>query len=555
MKKFATIDLFAGAGGLSYGFLKTGCYDIKVAVEHNKHAQKTYLKQHVNTHLESDIRMVDYKELIEKYGKFEIVIGGPPCQGFSNANRQKNELVSSNNQLVNEYIRAIEELQPTAFVMENVKSINSKKHKFFCNERIENEIISLGVPLNDEVIAIAEETIIPDQFIGFLNSCTNFKPFMLSKDIYVKINTIFRNTKSSEQLVNYISKYEIAIDKLIKGWDILQTEFWNEEYKRVFTETKYLLINYTSKQQDFSLLKSNLATVVETQKAIYKMQEIRNYGIKLLDIKRDKKNICIVAKMYNVIDYVLKKFETMGYKVAKGVLNAAHFGVPQNRERFIVVGIKEKALRSKKIKLPDVIFDLEQDFYTIEDAIHDLEKYTTTTIVDGKPIKKKKFLPLNPLQAYLNDSDLLFNHVVTDTRETALERFKNLEPGQNFHDLDESLKTTYSDPTRTQNTIYLRLKYKDLSGTVLNVRKSMWIHPKNNRAISIREAARLQSFPDSFVFCGTKDAQYQQVGNAVPPLLGQAIAENLLELLGIQPVEKLKDIIVNYSVEELKCVN
>lgn len=65
----------------------------------------------------------------------------------------------------------------------------------------------------------------------------------------------------------------------------------------------------------------------------------------------------------------------------------------------------------------------------------------------------------------------------------------------------------------------------------MNVRKSMWIHPTLNRAVSIREAARLQTFPDSFVFCGTKDSQYQQVGNAVPPMLAKAIAEHLAKYL------------------------
>ena len=59
----------------------------------------------------------------------------------------------------------------------------------------------------------------------------------------------------------------------------------------------------------------------------------------------------------------------------------------------------------------------------------------------------------------------------------------------------------------------------------------MWIHPEEDRAISIREAARLQTFPDSFVFCGTKDQQYQQVGNAVPPIMAKAIAEELINLL------------------------
>ena len=59
----------------------------------------------------------------------------------------------------------------------------------------------------------------------------------------------------------------------------------------------------------------------------------------------------------------------------------------------------------------------------------------------------------------------------------------------------------------------------------------MWIHPTIDRAVSIREAARLQTFPDSFIFCGTKDSQYQQVGNAVPPMLAKAIAEHLATYL------------------------
>ena len=113
-----------------------------------------------------------------------------------------------------------------------------------------------------------------------------------------------------------------------------------------------------------------------------------------------------------------------------------------------------------------------------------------------------------------------------------MQRFKALKQGQNFHALDDSLKTnTYTDASRTQNTIYLRLDYDEPSGTVVNVRKSMWIHPTKDRAISVREAARLQTFPDSFVFCGTKDKQYQQVGNAVPPIMAKSIAKKLANLL------------------------
>ena len=97
----------------------------------------------------------------------------------------------------------------------------------------------------------------------------------------------------------------------------------------------------------------------------------------------------------------------------------------------------------------------------------------------------------------------------------------------------KSLHTAFSfaPPSILSLTIYLKLKYDEPSGTVVNVRKSMWVHPAISRALSVREAARLQTFPDSFVFMGTKDSQYQQVGIAVPPILARAIAETVLKYL------------------------
>lgn len=133
----------------------------------------------------------------------------------------------------------------------------------------------------------------------------------------------------------------------------------------------------------------------------------------------------------------------------------------------------------------------------------------------------------------LRDSNILKNHIITKTTDVAMAGFKALRQGENFHNLEESLKNnTYTDIQRTQNTIYLRLNYHEPSGTVLNVRKSMWIHPTKDRALSVREAAGLQTFHDSFVFCGTKDKQYQQVGNAVPPIMAKEIAELPAKTLG-----------------------
>lgn len=141
-------------------------------------------------------------------------------------------------------------------------------------------------------------------------------------------------------------------------------------------------------------------------------------------------------------------------------------------------------------------------------------------------------MTVSDLAKSLRNSAVLRNHIITKTTDTAMERFRALKQGENFHSLKESLKTnTYTDATRTQNTIYLRLNYDEPSGTVVNVRKSMWIHPTLDRAISVREAARLQTFPDSFVFCGSKDKQYQQVGNAVPPIMAKSIAKKLAQIL------------------------
>lgn len=107
---YKVVDLFAGAGGLSLGFMQTKKYDIKVAYENNPNMKATYKKNHASVDVRGDVCSANYDEIREKYGKIDVVIGGPPCQGFSNANRQKNHAISQNNMLVKQYIRAIREL-------------------------------------------------------------------------------------------------------------------------------------------------------------------------------------------------------------------------------------------------------------------------------------------------------------------------------------------------------------------------------------------------------------------------------------------------------------
>jgi DNA (cytosine-5)-methyltransferase 1 len=250
-------------------------------------------------------------------------------------------------------------------------------------------------------------------------------------------------------------------------------------------------------------------------------------------------------------------FNYLGYSIDKNILTASNFGVPQKRNRFMMLGVKRNYLNGKNVELSNSS-SINHDF-SAKDAIEDLEGI--------EPQKDFKYDPipynlddtnLTPLQIYYRrdiDGKELYNHVNTKSNELSIKRFKEIKnlKGKNFHNLSDELKTTYANSDRTQNTIYLRLNYDEPSPTVVNVRKSMWNHPKNAVAISIREAARLQSFKDNFIFYGSKDQQYQQVGNAVPPLMARGVAEQLLSLIGDAPENPMNEEFEAVTKIESKC--
>ena len=282
--------------------------------------------------------------------------------------------------------------------------------------------------------------------------------------------------------------------------------------------------NNTNEIKHTNLLCTTIEPVVMIQRMLSKAMEIHcnNIVVKEYSIKNGLTAIVTSMAVVDYVESILGSVDS-GYNITKGVLSAAHFGAPQKRMRFVIMGIKKCI--AKSISLPEGRFS-EKQFRTVKDAIKDIDNIkVATTVKDGSigielPVIEE---PISELGQQLRNSKILYNHVSTETTPHALERFKKIQQGCNFHDLPLELKTTYSDSSRTQNTIYLRLKYNEPSGTVVNVRKSMWIHPIHDRALSIREAARLQTFPDSFVFYGVKDSQYQQIGNAVDMKSPQSI--------------------------------
>ena len=529
MEKFKTVDLFAGAGGLSLGFMQTQKYDIKVAFEKVPHMQETYRRNHPDVEIQGDVCAADYADIRSRYGEIDVVIGGPPCQGFSNANRQKNTAINQNNMLVKQYLRAVLELQPKAFVMENVSMLRSEVHRFYMEQQDEEVICKCQIPVKDTLLPLLDNAFLFNDALSIVQNQELINFYLWPDDHYAELNVIYKASKNSAKLQTALSKHKKKLEGIAENYVSLSSDdYILIEAKNAFTAiNEYYAGNITAEQ-----LKNRIESSIMIQRMLSKAKEIFDNSI-IVDEYTLEDGLSAKIRSFAVYDYIKGILESSenDYVITSDVLCAADYGAPQKRMRFVIIGIKRNI--SSKIALPKGRFDADE-YHTVREAISDLEDvqpvYDLEEDENGIPIAPKE--DISELDASLRNTDILFNHMITKTTDTAMERFKALRQGQNFHALDDSLKTnTYTDASRTQNTIYLRLNYDEPSGTVVNVRKSMWIHPTLDRAISVREAARLQTFPDSFVFCGSKDKQYQQVGNAVPPIMAKSIAKKLAQIL------------------------
>ncbi|MFQ6990272.1 MAG: DNA cytosine methyltransferase [Faecalibacterium prausnitzii] len=535
IKTYNIIDLFSGAGGLSLGFKQTGKINIVAAAENNPNARKTYKRNFAEVkRLYPDVRTIDYNELKEAVGQVDIVIGGPPCQGFSNANRQHSTIISMNNRLVKEYVRAICELQPTAFVMENVAMLKSQVHRFFLEENDMTNAKILNLPLREDNIEILPQNMNFEGSRELILSAPNGVQYAWAETFYKTINLLYRyrinQPKFDLSLTKYEKKLVPQLQELFRGFN--GTESSNRiQQKDSFMAIQILnyIENKEKREESFDRVIQAIRDSLLIQRALLKVKELSDNNIHVFDYVEKDGGLYATVKSYSVLDYLqgILENEPYNYTLKCDTLNAISFGAPRLKRTFYH-GWSEKDLNIE-YTYPEATFT-EGSYRTVRDAISDIQD-----IEPGKEVTDSYFtLPPHP-EAQGLEKELrgrcLHNHITTATRETALSRFKALKAGENFHDLSPELKTTYSNAERTQNTIYMRLKYDEPSGTVVNVRKSMWIHPELDRAISIREAARLQTFPDSFIFEGTKDSQYQQVGNAVPPFLAKAVAESIISIL------------------------
>lgn len=513
------IDLFAGAGGLSLGFKQTGKYEIVAAFEINQNAQETYRKNHSGTEVYSDVCTANYKKLKKELGNIDVVIGGPPCQGFSMANRQKNHVISQNNMLVKQYVRAVKELNPKAFVMENVEMLKSDVHRFYLRTDEAKIIEKYNIKTVPSEILLLEEEYYSDEIADDIRSLHKVELKLWSEEDYKLLNIAYRQRKNFKKCREALFRYQKKYLKLAET--IHQAD--NSGVYECFAAAADAVFDFFAEKIDADQVVKHIEKTIMIQRCLSRIKEIYDNELQI-DELICKNGITAVIQSYSVLEYITKMLGN--YTFNMGILNAVDFGAPQKRNRFVFIGIKKDI--AKTIEMPTGTFT-EDNYRTVKDAIKDIENVRTVfELSDDNGVELTDGFEPTSLTPILRNSEKLYNHIVTQTRAVAKARFKALSQGENFHSLDVALKeNTYTDVSRTQNTIYQRLCYEKPSGTVLNVRKSMWIHPTIDRAVSVREAARLQTFPDSFVFCGTKDSQYQQVGNAVPPILAKAIAEHL----------------------------
>ncbi|MBO5935438.1 MAG: DNA cytosine methyltransferase [Clostridia bacterium] len=409
------IDLFSGAGGLTFGFY----YRIKgtrfvrnrknsfvFANEFDSHAAKAFSANYPDIKmLNQDIKTLDADRITELIGKepVDLIIGGPPCQSFSTVGQR---VYDDKAMMYEQYLRILSIVRPKMFLFENVKGILSMRETFYKTDK--------------------------------------------------EGNIIYKKTKNAE-------------------------------------------------------------TGRERKKPI-----VDHYGEYIIEIIKEK---------FSKID------NELGYTIFTEILNAVDFGVPENRERVFIVGIRNDLEITWKYPEP-----LTTDKISIKDAISDLP-----SVGEGEEITEYDQNPNNDYQRLMrSNSQKITCHFCGTYGDKIRTVIKNVKQGQGKDDFNKLIEKGIVDKkyklTSGFSNTYGRLIENQPCTTITNNMTTpsglRCIHYEQNRALTPREGARIQSFPDWFIFDGEKANITTQIGNAVPPLLAIRIA---------QQIEKVLDGVENYG--------
>jgi len=219
-------------------------------------------------------------------------------------------------------------------------------------------------------------------------------------------------------------------------------------------------------------------------------------------------------------DEIVKDFTNAGYTCSYDILCASDYGVPQKRKRMFLIG-------SKKGEIVDFTSIVRKNEVSVKDALDDMPVLENGANVDVLPYSKEAGTEY--AKSMRGELTHCTGHLVTRNSDLVRKRYVHIKQGENWEVIPCELMDNYTDTSRCHTGIYHRLREDRPSVVIGNYRKNMLIHPWSNRGLSVREAARLQSFPDDYVFTGSIGFQQQQVGNAVPPLLAKKVFELVLK--------------------------
>lgn len=251
-------------------------------------------------------------------------------------------------------------------------------------------------------------------------------------------------------------------------------------------------------------------------------------------VKVLKPKICVIENVQQMFswkkgiikDVMTAYFQDIGYSLTYKVLNSKDYGVPQARKRLIIVAVRNDLGKTFN-------FDLipKKQTVTVKEAISDLyEQPEQKTIVTKDPYVTE---PQTAYQTLIrDDQDFCTLHLDNKHSKSYINRIKHVPQGGNLFDVLDKYPECFADLKITENTHnsrYHRVNENDFSRTIDS--KISHTHPQKNRALTVREGARLQSFPDSFKFVGSKTSIKLQIGNAVPPLMAKSIAEEISKQL------------------------
>jgi DNA (cytosine-5)-methyltransferase 1 len=330
---------------------------------------------------------------------------------------------------------------------------------------------------------------------------TDINDFVINIDKYIKESIKILNSKNKGILENKLSKIDLVVGgPPCQGFSMAGGRIRKQE-KFIDDPRNYLFRRYFEVIQKFEPKYFILENVI----GITSMNngEILEQIIELFSNEDNFKN----GKYY------------LNYKIFK----MEDYGIPQRRRRFILIGSKKDFNLDEMIKytfdnLSKDKIKIFQSKHSVYDAFSDL--YINK---DSEYSEKIEYFnkPKNDLQKYLrNKSKYITQHLIPTHSEETINRIKRIKQGQNWKDLEEcdSIKSVHSGA-------YGRMIESEPSVTITTrfdtPSAGRFIHPKRNSNITIREASRIQTFPDTFVFKGNKTSICKQIGNAVPPLFAE----------------------------------